>query len=142
MAKEKPFHYQSMYKLLGYELLTETYLVFITLPEFELDGVHVGAEDMEPVFLPVDLTHMDVASGHSFIACLQPGVVVGTIGPGSIVLSLLNEFLAETLRHQWHPENVRAGLLKVVFCGRFVGKLVVIWVDVAVLPVLDKEKTS
>lgn len=119
------------------KITLKSHLVYVALEELQLDGVNVCAEDMKPMFFPVDLSHVNVASGDSLVSTLETWIVGRTIRPLTKVFHLLNQFLAEALRHQGHPEDVSTGLFKVVFCHVGLREFEVLWVNVAIFPVLN-----
>ncbi len=58
------------------------------------------------------------------------------------MLHFFNELLAESFRHQGHPEDVWAGLLKVLLGCGLVGEVVIAWVNVTFLPILERNQKS
>lgn len=95
-----------------------------------LQWPHIQIEEVEPVFLPADLIHVDVARRHGFVAAFETVVVVRAGRPFTVVLHHVYEGLAELLADDGKPVDVRTGLERFAVSVKGV---VVLVVDISVV---------
>merc|ERR1711899_406643 len=97
-----------------------------------LERSDIEVEHIEPLLVKTDLVHVNISCRHSFIAALQPFIVIAAIAPFAKVFSLSHKVCAESLGEHREPVNVRTRLLGVLesHAGR------VVWVEVPQFPVV------
>ena len=113
-----------------------------------LERADIEVKHIKPLLIEANLVHVNVSSGYSFVATLQPlilenvqlvkGVkkldphIVAPITPLAKVFSLRHKVSAEPLGEHWEPVDVRTRLLRVLesHAGGIVG------VEVAEFPIV------
>jgi len=73
---------------------------------------HLEKFKIEP--LQAHLLHVDIPGGHRLISALQPIVVVAAVRPTVVRLHDGHQIVAERVRHDLEPIDIRARLLYLV----------------------------
>jgi len=84
--------------------------VNVAVEDALLQRANEQLKELEIHLVQAHLLHVDVPGGHRLVTALQPVVGVATIGPAVVRLHNGHQIVAERVRHNLEPEDIRTRL--------------------------------